>query len=347
MDAEQLKAQFDSIIQLMKDNTLKERSFWDGKLSEWKEELNRRQEATDERVVALEKTFSRTFDPTEVQHSSPHSEDGAAGAAVTQQLPANQVDGGRQKQKELPEPRMVFQPSEVFETPHRTVDEIANQPKRTKASQLYGGSQPRFLNFSVLQPFDGQNSWVDYERQFCITATFYGWDEEEKAYALAMQLRGEALTVLSALPSGKPVSFEALTKLLRQRFSLDTHTSFSLLRNRVQKPKETLAEFAVQLQRLSVAAFPGCAEKVVGEIVLSQFVDGIRDEQVQNFVAIGRPQSLQDALGIALDVTTRLERRGHKHVFMTIPDQSKRDDQKQTANENPKDIRFSYTYSEN
>lgn len=173
----------------------------------------------------------------------------------------------------------------------------------------------RNFNPGVVQPFDGTASWTDYETQFEIVANFQGWTETEKAHGLAMQLRGEALSILSAMPRGKPLAYEVLRGLLRQRYSLDDHTSYTLLRSRLQRPKESLAEFAIQLQRLAMAAFPAGAEKVVEEIVLSQFIDGIRDEQIQNLVAVGRPRNLQEALRMAQEMTSRLERRGHRTVF--------------------------------
>lgn len=173
----------------------------------------------------------------------------------------------------------------------------------------------RYFNPSVVQPYDGTASWSDYERQFEIVAQFHGWTESEKAHGLAMQLRGEALSVLSAMPRGKPLLYEVLRDLLRQRFSWDDHTSYTLLRNRLQRPKESLAEFAIHLQRLAASAFPDGAEKVVEEIVLSQFIEGIRDDQIQNLVAVGRPHSLSEALKIAQEISSRFDRRAHKHVL--------------------------------
>lgn len=115
-----------------------------------------------------------------------------------------------------------------------------------------------------VQPFDGTGSWTDYQRQFEITARYAGWTIREKANALAMQLRGEALSVLSALPG-------------------DTQ-----LRSRVQGPKENYAEFALGLQRLAASALPGCPPDVVQDVIVSQFIEGLRDESIQDLITVGR-----------------------------------------------------------
>lgn len=160
-----------------------------------------------------------------------------------------------------------------------------------------------------VQPFDGTGSWTDYQRQFEITARYAGWTIREKANALAMQLRGEALSVLSALPGDTDPDYEALVSLLRQRFCENSRSSYTQLRSRVQGPKENYAEFALGLQRLVASALPGCPPDVVQDVIVSQFIEGLRDESIQDLITVGRPATLNDAVSLAQELSSRPKRR--------------------------------------
>lgn len=132
---------------------------------------------------------------------------------------------------------------------------------RTPVSSLRE-SLGKFIKFKP-QLFDGKVSWIDYHRQFEIIATRNHCSEAEKANALASQLRGYALLVLSSFSRWDQIDYGALCQILDQRYGTDQSTCLTQFRFCVQKPKESITEFSISLRRLAVTAFPECPPDVI------------------------------------------------------------------------------------
>lgn len=104
-------------------------------------------------------------------------------------------------------------------------------------------------------------------------------------------------------------------------------------RHRLQRSKETLTEYAFDLQRLAVQVFPDCPEDAAQRLVVSQFIEGLRDANTQIMVQLSRPRTLDEALQTALEIDVRLNATkpvGSRGLFLvdegtaTANDQRKR-----------------------
>jgi hypothetical protein len=128
-------------------------------------------------------------------------------------------------------------------------------------------------------PFDGTTSWFMDKKQFEAAAGANNWDDEGKAVALTLALRGQVLQILQTLPVEDQKNYAAFVKALELRYG-DHHLSQvyqSQLRARVQKSGENLQEFATDVERLVHLAYPNGPSQFQHEIGTNVFVDGVRD----------------------------------------------------------------------
>lgn len=163
--------------------------------------------------------------------------------------------------------------------------------------------------------YDGSSSWSDYERQVEDAARFYGWSAEEKLMAVTSNLRGRALRLYGTISSSPAPTYQQVRQLMRDRFSLDAHASYQAFRQCVQGPKESVEDFATELERLSLNAFNGAPKEMVTDIVMHQFIDGLRDTQLQGLIVASRPFSISEALRTALDLQAQMNRSKPRNIY--------------------------------
>ncbi|KAJ8975990.1 hypothetical protein NQ317_016236 [Molorchus minor] len=151
--------------------------------------------------------------------------------------------------------------------------------------------------------FDGKTPWPNYLRQFKAAAKTNDWSMDEKATALTLALRGDATDILQTLPSAEQADYEQLIKHLEMRYGQTNleYVYHSQLKNRYQKPSETLKEFQVDISRLVRLAYPATPEAVMERLAVQAFLDGLRDGETRQALILARPTNLVDALTRALE----------------------------------------------
>lgn len=209
--------------------------------------------------------------------------------------------------------------SPISDPPRGRSDDIRSLTT-TLANVLGSQRNPAFKP----QPYDGKDSWPDYRRQFDVIAARSGWSEEEKSDALAAQLRGEALSVLGSFRPDSKIAFGLLCQALDQRFGIDPATCLNNFRHRTQKPKETIQEYALSLQSMASYAFLDCPAQVGEKLIVSQFIDGLRDTQVQMMVQLGSPPSMREAIRMAVDIDARVNQQRRRTVFFSSEEPPRR-----------------------
>lgn len=152
---------------------------------------------------------------------------------------------------------------------------------------------------------------------FETAAMVHGWSEETKASVLSLSLRGDALTVLQAMPMSERRHFAELVRRLEMRFGHRHMDQLyrSQLRNRSQKPNESLQEFEADVARLVRHAYPSVSDDVSESLAVDRFLDGLRDPETQQAVKLARPKTLSDALTQAMEFeAVRQSVRGQARV---------------------------------
>lgn len=153
-------------------------------------------------------------------------------------------------------------------------------------------------------PYDGQISFETYKLQFEAACLANRWNDQEKATALVLALRGTALDMLRTLPRGDQEDYQRLTSALELRFG-EQHLQQlfrTQLRARKQKPTESLQEFEADIKRLIHMAYPTAPVELLEEMATRSFIDGIKDDTIRNALLLTSYNTTRDALGKALEI---------------------------------------------
>lgn len=169
-------------------------------------------------------------------------------------------------------------------------------------------------------PFDGSTSFDDYLIQFEVISQACGWDATQKALQLAGMLRGPALVILSNLLPKDRCSYPKLVEALKLRFlGQIKQINHAQLRSRLQKPREDLAEFAADVERLTRVVFKDCPKDAQDRIAIIQFIDGISNLDIHDLVRMANPKSFYEAVSKAVELeasrnATRASRQNVRSV---------------------------------
>ena len=161
------------------------------------------------------------------------------------------------------------------------------------------GSSPH----KVIPKFDGKTPWEEFMTIFETAANIHKWSPETRSEALCLALRGDAVGVLQGLPLNKRSNYNELVKRLEMRFGHKHMNQLyrSQLKNRSQKPNETLQEYEADIARLVRQAYPAATDEISESLAVDRFLDGLRDPETQQAVKLSRPATLGDALAQALE----------------------------------------------
>ena len=104
-----------------------------------------------------------------------------------------------------------------------------------------------------------------------------------------------------ALSDAVLADYSELKTAMKNRFS-PTTSPFELrfnLRRRRQKDGETFDNFAEELSRLAIKAYPELVAKTRQEVTRDQFIEGLRDEYIQERLLQVAPKDIDAALELA------------------------------------------------
>ncbi|KAJ8980348.1 hypothetical protein NQ317_019235 [Molorchus minor] len=198
---------------------------------------------------------------------------------------------------------------EVNSSPNKDVK--IKEGKESPACSVTGDKEQHSIRHTTCETkmrmkppqFDGKTPWPNYLRQFEAAAKTNDWSMDEKATALTLALRGDATDILQTLSSTEQADYEQLIKHLEMRYGQTNleHVYHSQLKNRYQKPSETLKEFQVDISRLVRLAYPATPEAVMERLAVQAFLDGLRDGETRQALILARPTNLVDALTRALE----------------------------------------------
>ncbi|KAJ8937745.1 hypothetical protein NQ318_009155 [Aromia moschata] len=164
---------------------------------------------------------------------------------------------------------------------------VVNTALKSPGSDIDRLSKPELNNYMEISKnrmkppqFDGKSSWVNYLRQFEAAAKANGWSLAEKATALTLALRGDAIDILQTL------------SLEKQE---DYHPTGPTPGN------ARWSEFEADIARLVRLAYSSTPENVMERLAVQAFLDGLCDTETRQALTLARPSKLVDALGRALE----------------------------------------------
>ncbi|GFS58267.1 uncharacterized protein TNCV_4916591 [Trichonephila clavipes] len=140
-----------------------------------------------------------------------------------------------------------------------------------------------------------------------------GWTEGAKACQLAASLRGETAEVLQTLPDIEQLKLNSLCNAFDLRFGQKYSKEYTRLqmKTRLLKTRESLQEYAFEVERLANLAFSDHPATVRERISLQYFVDGLRDREVQKALRMADVQDIKSALlyVLKLEAASRRDRQ--------------------------------------
>ncbi|KAF0297277.1 hypothetical protein FJT64_005289 [Amphibalanus amphitrite] len=155
-------------------------------------------------------------------------------------------------------------------------------------------------NFENFTGKDGQ-SWGQWYRRFrAKTVTF---SEESRQRGLVSLLQDGALDHFATLSEEVQSSLQRTVASLEARFgtaknAMQAHAELANIR---QQPGEATRDFADRVRQVGREAYPGAraGDPSVEATVVSRFVCGLREEELQTRVLRKDPSSLTEAMGVA------------------------------------------------
>lgn len=130
-----------------------------------------------------------------------------------------------------------------------------------------------------------------------------------------MSLKGAAQGILGNVPSETGQQYDLLVKALEERFAPPNQTELyrAQLKERRERASETLSELGQAVRRLTYLAYPSAPAEVRETLGKEAFIDGLIDSDMRLRIKQSRPQSLNEAtrLAVELDAYYKTEKRSH------------------------------------
>ncbi|XP_065356144.1 uncharacterized protein LOC135950535, partial [Calliphora vicina] len=154
--------------------------------------------------------------------------------------------------------------------------------------------------------FDGTTPFNVFKFQFDTVAIRNMWKDGEKAIELILALKGNAAVVLESVPVSNRNCYDDIMEALQRKYGGEHKKELYRmeLRGRVQKPNETLQDFALEIERLLQLTYPGENNPFLDHIKIEAFVNGIRDPEIKHAVCATPKPSFAETVSFALTQET-------------------------------------------
>ena len=152
--------------------------------------------------------------------------------------------------------------------------------------------------------FNGNTSWEDSLAQFELIVEINPWNDSMKAMYPAVSLLGQAQVVLGDLEPKARKNFAELTNALAARFGTENQQQVyrTALKTCSRQEDKTLPELAQSVRRLTCQAYPEAPQQLWESLAHDHFVDALSNVDMRWRVHQSRPQTLNDALTIAVEL---------------------------------------------
>ena len=147
---------------------------------------------------------------------------------------------------------------------------------------------PKQMQFSI--KFMGDPTRLaDFLTDYAMHADAYGWSEAVRIMRLPLHMEGVARRVVLDVPIADK-TWNGIGRILNEKLLTDTPARIhrQMLLERVQKPNETVQQFAYDLKMLVVRAYPeNFTEAQRNDFLMEQFLRGLKKEYQTHVVLSG------------------------------------------------------------
>ena len=144
----------------------------------------------------------------------------------------------------------------------------------------------------------------DFLIQFEMVSEFNNWNIEIMAQELPLSLKDQAVAVFTDLDFSDRRHYPSLVEALKARFEPENQIQLhrAKLKSRIRRENEPLPQLAQDIRRLVRDANPGVPLENRENMAKDSFLDALNDRDLELSVFQSQPNSLQDALRIALEI---------------------------------------------
>ncbi|KAK3922745.1 Retrovirus-related Pol polyprotein from transposon 412 [Frankliniella fusca] len=209
----------------------------------------------------------------------------------------------RDREREQRRDRPPSPPPALAETLARwAAFSAALQERQAELVDRLADPRPRDQGITVPK-FDGKRVWHVFDIQFAAAADARGWSAEERGRRLLNALEGPAADVVLFLPAEAQQDYERLRTRLSEHYAAPQGAvAEAELQKRVQRPGESLRDFANDLRTLVRRAYPGWPDDAAETFARNAFLAGVADVDVRRAVRLRQPATLNDALAAAVHI---------------------------------------------
>ena len=179
----------------------------------------------------------------------------------------------------------------------------SNIRNTSTAANTSGPHEAFSRNRGVKLPvFSGNSSesWKVWFSRFTTVANLNNWDEPTRLSELVQKLQGTAADfVFDELPQEIVGNFQSLVQELSLRFqTVETNRTFrAQFGKRTQRIGESVEDYCAELKRIYDKAYPGRNPEMRQQLLLQQFLNGLRDKQAKFAVEYFKePCTIEDAV---------------------------------------------------
>ena len=174
-------------------------------------------------------------------------------------------------------------------------------------------------NYDMKLPsFDGKEDWKVWVSRFEAIAERRQWDDDTRLDNLLPKLQGRAGDfVFTKLPKQTLECYSEQVKELNSRFRVvETKRTFTAkFSQRVQRPNETVEEYAADLKRLYSKAHQSRDARTRQEDLVRRFLDGLRDNDARFEIEYNKePEDIDEAVNHAVNFL-QTRRRSNPDAF--------------------------------
>ena len=178
-----------------------------------------------------------------------------------------------------------------------------NIQNTNNAASTSGSYEQLSRNRNVkLQAFtgNGTDSWKVWFSRFTTVADLNNWDDPTRLSELVQRLQGTAADfVFDEIAKDIISSFQSLVHELGLRFqSVETTKTFRVqFGKRTQRIGESVEDYSAELKRIYDKAYPGRNPEMRQQLLLQQFLNGLRNKQAKFAVEYFKePCTIEDAV---------------------------------------------------
>ena len=178
-----------------------------------------------------------------------------------------------------------------------------NVQNTNNAASTSGSYEQLSRNRNVKLPAftgNGTDSWKVWFSRFTTVANLNNWDDPTRLSELVQRLQGTAADfVFDEIPKDIISSFQSLAHELGLRFQSveTTKTSRVQFGKRTQRIGESVEDNSAELKRIYDKAYPGRNPEMRQQLLLQQFLNGLRDKQAKFAVEYFKePCTIEDAV---------------------------------------------------